>query len=407
MLEHVDPGSSMWKRHTVLIVLLASYGLVYFHRTMTGVMEFEITSIAKQYDYDPVLLLSILSSMYFYAYAVSQLLVGSLLDYYGVKKIGSAFLVLLAASTMLMVRQDPTSLIVGRVMVGSSSAAAFLSYQRVLSLYYNPWEQARATALALIVGSIASATSTYPLRTALELMGLGPTLTMVAVATLLIAVLLYYTSSDRGTVGSSSRNLTDALSGFRRVALDRHGWAVSFGALATYGTALSFQSSWGQLALSRSFGLDRVGVSYYLLIFVIAFTATCPAAGYLSDRVLRRRKLLLVASAASMAVFWVLLLTTHLVGSTGMLLTSIILLGVSLGPHIVISVMMREAYGLSLAATSVAFMNTVLFLGTGLLNTVLPRIPSYHSIAVSAALSATGALVVWRLSRETYTSRPP
>lgn len=395
----VDPPD----RHVaVLVLLLASYSLVYFHRTMTGVMEYEIESISRRFGYDPALLLSVLSSAYFYAYALSQFVVGSLVDYFGIRKVGSAFLLLLALGTLLIVPEDPLAMIVGRAVVGFASVAAFLSYQRSLSLYYRPEEQARATALALVVGNLTASMSTYPLRRALDAVGLSGTLLGLALVTAALSIAVYLLSADVRVGGSIREYLTKTGSDLRRVLADRHSWGVSLGALATYGTGLSFQSSWGQMLISKAYGLGKTEVSYYLLVLAAVFTVSCPVAGYLSDKVYRRRKPFLVASSALMASSWLLLLSSSTSANVLLLGLSLVCLGVSLGLHIVISVMMREAHGPTRAATSVAFMNTVLFLGTAVLNSLLPRLSYIEAAAISAALSAAGGVAVRLLARETY-----
>lgn len=393
------------KRGVVLALLLASYSLVYFHRTMTGVMETEVTSIAMRHGYDPTFLLSVLASLYFYSYSLSQFAVGSLIDYYGIRKVGSALLILLALGTLLMVPQEPAAMVLGRAVVGFASVAAFLSYQRSLSLHYRPEEQVRATALALVAGNFTAVIATYPLRCALDLVGLAGTLTALAIITLVLSTAVLLTSADSRSGGSLREYFTKTRTNLRIVVADKHSWAVSVGALATYGTGLSFQSSWGQLFLSKAFGLSKVEVSYYLLILATVFMASCPVAGYLSDKVIKKRKPLLIVSAATMTFFWLLLLVSSTTRSLVLLQISLLCLGISLGPHIVISVLMREAHGPARAATSVAFMNTILFLGTAVLNNVLPQLSFDRAVGVSAALSATGAITVRLFARETFNKR--
>ncbi|MCS7099896.1 MAG: MFS transporter [Sulfolobales archaeon] len=390
------------RRGLILATLLASYSLVYFHRTMTGVMEAEIAAISRQYGYSPEFFLSVLASAYFYAYSLSQFAVGSLIDYYGIKRVGSLLLLLLALGTALIVPQDPIVMVFGRAVIGFTSVAAFLSYQRSLSLYFKPEEQARATALALAAGSFTAMVATYPLRQALDAVGLSGTVVALTAVTLAIAVSVYLASTDTRASGDVREYFAKTRANLRDVLLDKHGWGVSIGALATYGTGLSFQSSWGQILLSRAFCMGRVEVSLYLLLLAATFMATCPAAGYLSDRVLRKRKPLLLASSISMAFSWSLLLVSSITANLALLLISLLSLGISLGPHIVISVMMREAHGPARAATSVAFMNTVLFLGVAVLNSTLPQLGYCEATGISIALAAAGSAAVYFLTRETY-----
>ena len=389
------------RRYALTVVLLAAYSLAYFHRAMTGVMEREVSELAREFGWDSQVLLSLLSSLYFYTYALSQFAVGSLVDFLGIGRVATPLLALMAFATLLMVTPSPPTLMLSRVLVGFSAAVAFLSYQRSLSLYYRRDEQVRATAVALVVGNVSAMLATYPLRLALDSLGLAYTSVALSAVTLAIALATAYVGL-RVLVdpGSGGGYLSRTFRNLREILEDPHSWGVSVGALATYGTALSFQSSWGQLLLSRCFGLDRVTVSYYLMVLAAVFVVTSPIAGYVSDRVLRRKPLLLL-SATSMAVSWTLLYASYTVGSTPAAALSLALLGASLGPHIVVSPMMREVRRPEAAATSIAFMNTVLFLGTALLNTVLPLLSPPQAVLVSLAVTSAGAVAVKALTRET------
>lgn len=391
-----------WKRYALTAVLLVAYSLAYFHRAMTGVMEREVSELAREFGADPQLMLSLLSSLYFYTYALSQFAVGSLLDYFGIGRVATPLLALMSFATLLMATRIPLLLMLSRVLVGFSATAAFLSYQRSLSLYYRRDEQVGATAVALVVGNLSAMLATYPLRLALDRLGLAYTSVALSAVTLAAALATAYVGLRvLVDLGSGGSYLSSTFRNLGEIVRDPHSWGVSVGALATYGTALSFQSSWGQLLLLRCFGLDRVTVSYYLMVLVAIFVATSPIAGYVSDRVIRRRRPLLLLSATSMAASWALLYASYTLGSTSAAALSLALLGASLGPHIVISPMMREARRPEVAATSVAFMNAVLFLGTALLNTVLPLLNPPYAVLVSLAITSAGAVAVKTLTRET------
>jgi hypothetical protein len=57
-------------RFALIAVLLAAYALVYFHRTMTGVVREQVALFAEYYGVDENLLTSVFFLAYFYAYAL-------------------------------------------------------------------------------------------------------------------------------------------------------------------------------------------------------------------------------------------------------------------------------------------------------------------------------------------------
>lgn len=378
--------------------------MVYFHRTMTGVMEPEIVSLSRLYGFDPSFYLATLSSAYFYTYSLSQFLVGSLIDYYGIRKVCSLLLLLNAVGALMMASVEPITMIAGRAVIGFSASVAFLSYQRALSLYRRQGEQARWSSLALVVGNLSVIMATYPLRVSLDTIGLSGTLMALALVAAVLSASVFAVSADAVGRRTLHEYLSAARAGLARVVGDKHSWGVSVGVLTTYGVGLSFQSSWGQILLSRAFGLSKAEVSFYLMLYAIVFIPASLVSGYLSDNVLKRRKPFLLATAAAMATSWALLMVATASKSLPLMALSIMSLGISLGQHIVAPVMIREAYDPSVSATSVAFMNTVSFLGTAVLNSVLPQLGYFTALEVSTTLTALGILAVAFLCRETYAS---
>jgi sugar phosphate permease len=367
---------------------------------MTGVMEPEIVSLSRLYGFDPSFYLATLSSAYFYTYSLSQFLVGSLIDYYGIRKVCSLLLLLNAVGALMMASVEPITMIVGRAVIGFSASVAFLSYQRALSLYRRQGEQARWSSLALVVGNLSVIMATYPLRVSLDTIGLSGTLMALALVAAVLSASVFAVSADAVGRRTLREYLSATRAGLARVVGDKHSWGVSVGVLTTYGVGLSFQSSWGQILLSRAFGLSKAEVSFYLMLYAIVFIPASLVSGYLSDNVLKRRKPFLLATAAAMTASWVATASKSL----PLMALSIMSLGMSLGQHIVAPVMIREAYDPSVSATSVAFMNTVSFLGTAVLNSVLPQLGYFTALEVSTTLTALGILAVAFLCRETYAS---
>ncbi len=384
---------------TLLGSLLLLYAMVYFHRVMTGVMKVEIDSIAELYNVNANVLLALLSSAYYYAYTIAQLFVGVLLDTYGVKRIGALFFTILSVGTLLMLLASPAALIIGRILIGFSASVAFLSYQRVSSLSYDKAFQGRLTSYALMAGNFSALLATYPLRVMLNVIGLRITLILLAVLTFVIAVIVFAVSNDVGSEGSEG--VRGTVKHIRELVRDPHIWGTSIGAAGVYGVVLSFQSAWGQKLMSEVFYLKADVSSQYLMVLVLVFALTCPVTGFLSDKVLRRRKSLLLIATLISATSWVLMLHSSLIGNASLLITSIITLGVASGLHIIVASMAKEGYDSRYSATAVAFLNVVLFSSAAVLQTVAPLISSIQSIEVHLVVSLTAIFVVWMLTRET------
>ena len=388
------------KRFWLLTVMLAAYGLAYFHRVMSGVMKYEIVTLADYYSVDPRFLLSIFPSAYFYAYASAQLFVGPMVDRYGVKRIGALMIGLMGLSAIIMALPSAITLIAGRFLVGATAAVAFLSSQRVASRSFSAFSQATVTALLLAVGNISSLLATYPLRLFLSAYGIVPLLLLLAGLSFTIAFSTFSLSKDMGSSGRSVK----VKSTFREMLViikSKHVLASTMGCITTGGTGLAFHAAWGQDLMSTFFGMSNEEVSLYLMLLCVVLIASNVASGLLSDRVLHERKPLLVASTASSAIGWALICTSCPAKAVGIFAVGLVVLGVAMGLSVVSVPMVKEPFGQDYAATATAVFNLMFFSSTAVLQSVEPFIGPWIEALLSLALSILGALVVRMYAIET------
>ena len=384
----------------LLTVMLAAYGLVYFHRVMSGVMKYEIVALANYYLIDPKFLLSIFPSAYFYAYASAQLFVGPMVDSYGVKRIGALMIGLMGFSAMIMALPSVIALVAGRFLVGATAAVVFLASQRVASQSFPAFSQAIVTALLLAIGNLSSLVATYPLRLFLSAYGIAPLLFLLAGLSFVIA---FSTSSLSKDLGSSERGvkIKSTFKGMLVITRSKHVLASTIGCIATGGTGLAFHAAWGQDLVSTFFDMSEEGVSLYLMLLCIILIASSIASGLLSDRILHKRKPLLVASTTSSIAGWTLVCTSCLTKAVGLFLVGLVVLGVAMGLSVVSVPMVKEPFGQDYAATATAVFNLLFFSSTAVLQSIEPFIGPWITALVSLALSVLGALMVRMYAVET------
>lgn len=383
----------------LVVALLIAYVLVYFHRTMTGVMKPEVEYYASYYGVEPNLLLAVMASAYFYSYAVSQAFMGPLLDHYGIKRVGGSMLTVLGIATFLMCLPNPYALIIGRALIGVSAPVAFLSYMRASSLGFDANMQGRLSSYAPFAASLSTILASYPLRCLLNSFGISFALTLLASLALVQAAAVYFTSNDTGSRGRSA-NCSKPLSTLRWVSREWHVWGMGFMALATVGIGLAYQSAWGQLHLERAFSMDKDTISLYLMVIAVAYMVSCIPTGYLSDK-LKRRKPFLISSAVASVIAWLLLYLSTAWRSAQLLLLSLTLMGLSQGLHIVVMAMAREPYDPAASGTIMALFNLILFAGIAVLQNVCTIIDFSWSIGINILIALAG-VAVSLLVRETY-----
>ncbi|WP_440058935.1 MFS transporter [Thermogladius sp. 4427co] len=391
------------KALVLLIVMLIAYGLVYFHRVMTGVMKQEIEGFANYYGVDPKYLLAFFPSAYFYAYAIAQLFMGSFIDAYGVKRAGSLMILAMGVSTGIMMIPHPAGLVVGRTLVGLSAAVVFVATQRVASLYFPARSQAVITSLLLAVGNISGLLATYPLRLFLSSYGLPGLLLILTASALVVSLIVYILAWDPG-ISSRGLGIREAWGKMLTISRDSHAWATALGAVASYGAGTAFQAAWGQDLLSTVFGFNSIAVSEWLMILALSFVVSAPLVGLLSDRIVGRRKPVLIVSDTLSVASWILLFAAAYAKNIILLASGIVLLGVSMGFHIVAPPMAKEPYGVEYSATATSFFNLILFTGIAVLQSLEPFIGPLNNTLASLAVALIGVILVSVFARETLKS---
>ncbi|MEM0015162.1 MAG: MFS transporter [Zestosphaera sp.] len=384
----------------LLTALIAFYTIVYFHRVMTGVMKVEVDRVASVHNVSPDVLMALLSSAYFYAYTVAQLFVGALTDTFGIKRVGFLFGVVMCAGGLIMCLMTPASLIIGRFLVGFSAAAAFLAYQRASSLSYDAGHQGRLTSYALTLGNLGGLAATYPLRLTLNTVGLRTSLMVLTLLALITATCVLITSDDLGS-GKGVEDLKKTVMYLGVLARDPHVWGVSVGAVGIYGVTLAYQTSWGQKHMMEAFGMSAEAASQYLMLLALAFTLTCPLSGFLSDRVLKRRRPVFLAGSLASATSWMLMLYSTLTHDVVVLATSLTILGIASGLQIIASPMIKESYPVKYSATAIALLNITLFSSAAVLQTAAPLLSLREAILTHLIISLAGASLALTATRET------
>lgn len=383
----------------LIIMLLAAYALVYFHRTMTGVIKEQIDVFARYYGIREDLLASVFFAAYFYSYAFIQPITGVLLDTFGVKKTTFLFLIGMGFSTLLMTIPSPAALVVGRALVGVFASVVFSSTQRSASLMFGSNKQSTVTGFLLMIGNISTAIGTYPLLVFLSKHGLVELFYILAIIALIMGLTIYVSSHDKGGK-NKGLGILDIYRGFRRIMRDPHAWAVPIGALGA-NTVLAFQGGWGQVYI-KDMGIDKSTMGIYLMFLALLIAVLTPLFGYLSDMVIRRRKPFLVASNLLATLSWIFATFVIVNKKPDLLPCLIVLLGVSFPIHVTAPSMAKEPYGADFAAVSTGFFNIILFTSLAAILQISQLLDPVLMCVLSAALGLIGFIISLIFTRETF-----
>ena len=113
--------------------------------------------------------LGLLTSAFFFAFALVQLPVGIALDRYGPRKVQLALMLVAALGALLFARgQSFGQLVLARAILGCGLGGCFMSAVKAISTWIAPSKLPSVHGYLIAVGGLGAASSTMPVRMALE-----------------------------------------------------------------------------------------------------------------------------------------------------------------------------------------------------------------------------------------------
>jgi sugar phosphate permease len=293
------------RRLLIFVVIAFTYVISYFHRAAPVVVG---PVIAGELGLSPAQL-GLMSSMYFWAYAVAVFPSGLLSDGWGARKTIAAFVLLAAVAGFAFAFAESTAtLAASRFVIGLGVSVVYVAALRIFADWYSPNELATYSGLLLAFGNVGALLSTAPLAAAIAMVGWRDVFTIVAVLTAVAAFISYAVVVDtpaelerRRMPDPPSAPVRSGPSGFAMlrdsivaVFSERRIYLLGVLVFSFYGTFMGVGSLWAGPYLHAVYGLSKQEAGQILMLFPIGMTIGCPLAGWLSDRVFGSRRTVLL-----------------------------------------------------------------------------------------------------------------
>lgn len=311
----------MRRRWLIWSVLALCYFIVLFHRIAPGVVadrlmaDFAVGGAA----------VGVLTSIYFYMYALMQVPSGVLADTLGARKT-VAIGTMVAGLGSLVFGLAPTLEVAyaGRFLVGLGVSVIFVATLKFQVNWFRAAEFGTVSGLLMVVGNLGSVMATSPVALLAQTLGWRLSFVLIGGATCVVALMAWHwvrdhpdelglpsgpgaAAASRG-IGATPRQRTRSrpfLVGARIVLRNRQtqaGFLAHFGIMGSY---LTFAGLWAVPYLMHAYGMGRFEAANYLLVATLAILVSAPLFGHISDRVLRQRRLPILALGALGCAVWV------------------------------------------------------------------------------------------------------
>ena len=317
-------------RWIVFGVISSVYFFVFFHRVSTSVIAPALLATF----HTNATALGIMSSMYFYLYAVEQPLVGYVTDRIGPKRV-VGFWTLVATLGCVLFGLAPSMgwATIGRGLIGFGVGGVYVPAMKSFAQWFKKKEFATITGLFLASGNLGAIVATTPLAWMATVWGWRLTFMIIGGATLCLAFATFTLVRDHNTETkpkeiplqnaqslSSWESVLPVLSSLRF-------WVLASLFLGFSGTYFTFQGLWATPFIMSILKCDALRASRLNMLIPVGFILGAPFSGWLSDKIFHSKVDMLLCLLILMTGIWAILV----LGSSAIITKVMIILLLTMG----------------------------------------------------------------------------
>jgi sugar phosphate permease len=329
----------------------------YFARIAPGIM---VPELMGAFHVDATSLGS-LSLIFYISYLGMQMPVGTLVDRFGPHRLLTITAALCAMGCFLFASADYLAFAkAGRFLMGFGAAFAFVGTLKLATIWFSPTRFGLLSGLTQALGMVGAAVAAGPLSTIVHAIGWRPTMWLIGIVLLLLAILIglivrdYPKDRVQEIAVHTEKNLR-FWEAFKIVLRNPQSWLNAAYVGLVYAPTAAFAELWGVSYLNRVYDIDRTLAAAAVSCIFIGLAIGCPIAGWLSDRIRRRRPVMLVAAVMSLLFMSCALYIPNL--SVPALFTLLFLYGLANGGFATSYAVAGEINPRRVAGTSMGFAN--------------------------------------------------
>ncbi|MCD6044728.1 MAG: hypothetical protein K0R40_4331 [Burkholderiales bacterium] len=253
--------------------------------------------------------LGLLSSVYFFSFAVVQLPFGLLLDRFGPRKVNAILLLVAAAGGAWFAHAESAgAAIAARALIGVGVSVCLMASFTAFVLWYPPERIATMNGIAFSAGAVGAMTATVPLEMLLRVWPWRDAFMLIVAATLAVSLVLWLWVPEKSVPRRG--DWREQMRGLRGLLADPAFLRIAICLGLSQFAAVALQTLWIATWLRDVAGYSQAGVARGLLAVNVAMIVGYMAFGRAADVVQRRGRspLPLLVAGVSLSSFSLLLL---------------------------------------------------------------------------------------------------
>ena len=352
--------------------------------------------------------LGLVSASFFYAFALTQIPIGLLLDKLGPRRMMTTLSAIGILGALVFSQADSlVHGVGGRALLGIGMSCNLMGTYKLLTLWFSPGTFATLAGIVVALGTAGNMVATTPLVILVEQFGWRSGFQLIAVINLILTFLFFvivrddpsHTGSDSSVPGMKIGNAFDNI---LRLFRQKDFWIISYATFARYGIFAAFQALWAGPYLMEVMGYSAMTTGNLIFLLNVGMILGAPGWGVVSDRLFHTRKWIIVSGS----IIIVLTISTFAMIPAGTPLPVMALLffcfglfnatGVLMYPHI------KELVPLEMSGAAMTGINFFTMIGPAtflqglgiLMQTLYPRASRGPEAFNAAFLVCIGSLVL-------------
>jgi sugar phosphate permease len=234
--------------------------------------------------------LGLLTSVYFFVFAICQVPLGLMLDRYGPRRVQSVLLLFAALGAALFAVGDSfAALTVARGCIGLGVSTCLMACFKANVMWWPRDRLPLMNGCATAFGGLGALSATIPVELLVPLIGWRGIFWVLCALTVASAALIFFAVPDApGERGGPTDTLKAQIAGLGRIFRSAIFWRLAVAASVNTASVMAYQTLWAAPWLRDVARLDSAGVANGLFLFNAGFLAGVFGSGALADAALRR-----------------------------------------------------------------------------------------------------------------------
>lgn len=300
-----------------------------------------------------------LAATFFYAYFITQLFVGVLLDKYSVRLLSSLAILISGLGACLFA--DTQSLLhagIYRAMMGFGAAFATVCYLKTTAVWFKPNQFAFISGLLATAAMLGAVFGEAPLSFIVQAYGWRACLMGCGLMGIVLAVLFFIVVRDQSFRGmpTQKQKYGITIKAVCQVLKNKQNWLLTFYSGLSFTPIAVFGGLWGNPYLQEAYSISQTHAASLVSLSFIGLAVGGPVLGLVSDRLSKRMQIMFAGNLIALVSLALVIYYPELsLWKVGALL---FLFGFGIGAFMLAFALGKESNPLFLAATVIALINS-------------------------------------------------